>query len=213
MFGNYHREWKLLNAKLQDFQYHRITRYFTPPTHLLCLTNYEERKAKLILMDSENTTITTSMMVDLEPNIKKLLMDVDAEEDISEIDLFQSQYQEETGDCRILRQRVDLRNNLTLPVEVIANINATDCLFIDFFRSNSTYHDYTDTSISYVCKKHLSFEAERGTDYLIFRVIDYMKPFEEQEVFSLNLSFPENISSLINHEKGHDENVAGALQD
>ena len=154
-------------------------------------------------MDTDNSTIITSMMIDLEPNVQKVLMDIDHEEDISEIEIFQNQCHVETGDCRILRKIVDLTSKIALPVEVIVNINATDCQLMDFFKSESDdlYDIYKNKIISYVCKKQPLFKSKNGIDNLILRVINYMKPFEEREVFSLNLNFPENFSKLSYREK------------
>ena len=156
---------------------------------LIALNSFEENKVQLILIDGKNSKIKTNITIDLELNVNKVLMDIGYDNDISKIDLFQSQCNPETGDCRILRQEVNLIKKSTLPFQVIANINATECKLTDIFKSDSSHYKLMKEkySISYACKRDFSNGPENGTDYF-FRVVEYSELFKIQDVTSFHMS-------------------------
>ena len=191
--------WKLnpLNISLsepQDIHFHNSRK------NLVCFTSFEQSKSQLILLDDEQN-IEKSMMIDLEPNANKVLVNMN-DDKISEINLFQSTCDEETKECRILRQDVDLENNSTSEVEVIKSIHSRDCILQDIFFLTADFKKchYKDV-IFYVCKKQVAFPLTNSFDYLTLRAVFYSKPFKNQEIISINLNFLEKEIPLNHHEK------------
>ena len=155
--------------------------------NLVCLTSYKERKSELIFLDS-NYNIEKNMMIDLKPKVNKVLVNM-YRENLGNINLFQSQCDEKTGDCKILRQQVDLENNFISKVEVIVNINSTDCILKDIFLMTARFlKGCHDNIILYICEKQVPFPLTNGFHYLILRGIYYLEPLKNQEIISINLT-------------------------
>ena len=112
--GDWVQKWKLTSENMsllkpQDLQIHVLDRMLFKDIFLITLTSLEERRTELVLLDRNNSRIKLYMTIDLETNVHKVLMDIGYDNDVSKIDLFQSQCNPETGDCRILRQEVNLQ--------------------------------------------------------------------------------------------------------
>ena len=172
------------------------------------LISFEARKNEEILLNSKQYVVKKSMIAYLQPNAKQVLTKTQskASGEIS-VDLLQSQCDEKTGDCRIVRKRMDFENKSTSEIEVIEYINATDCILTDIFVSDYNQHlpyeGTFDSIIYYVCKKIIPFGLTKSLDYFILRAIDYTVPLEYQNVFSVGLNYLVNSTSEDYYEKEH----------
>ena len=182
--------------KPDDFQIEIFSAYQEPDRGLISVTSIEEKRTHLILLEQRRVwTVIANMSIKLEPNVNKVGTHVHGFH-AENIDVYQVQCQPETGNCKILWQKVDRENKIIERDPEFESFNATDCMLTDM------YHEkYLSDTILYFCKKHVDFGYNKDIDYGLVKCIDYRKNAEMRDLFSLNLNFFGDSKSLNCHEE------------